>query len=679
MDTIKKETMRSLIDTIKAADKAYFEDDCPTMTDHAYDALYNQLLALEAETGTVYSDSPTQHVSGNPVSGLPVVAHTKPMLSCAKVKDYNSLQKFVDNRLVMISWKEDGLTIVLRYDKGDLFQIITRGNGYEGEDVTHNAAAFRNVPMKIPYDGYVEIRGECLIPWDEFESINQECGGIYDHPRNLAAGTVRTYDPQKAKKRPLYFKAFELISPQVNHKKDQLQTLFDWGFDVVEHFLYFPGVISSSVIRKNIFSSKYAREMSLYDEQGKPLILLEDVPVKAAVEKFNPEHYPYPVDGLVLEYEDTLYGSSLGSTGHHRKCQMAFKWQDKTVKTHLVNVLRRVTRTGMISLRAQFEPVTIEHSTVEKATLHNLDIFESLQLGIGDELEVYKANKIIPAIAENNTRSNTYKLPMTCPVCKRKLVEKRIVNTRMLFCENPACRKVSQLEHFCSKKAANINGLSEAVLTQFLLNGIIDSPVDLYTKLKDRKEEILKLPRMGEQKYQAIINAVEKSREMEMTNFLVCLDIPMLGTSIGKVLERTFNQDLQFFAQAIAEHYDFRELSGIGDTLNDNIYAWFEDVQNITFFNNLRRAVTIKTSQAASAAGGVLAGKTIVITGTLLNYTRSEAHQLIRKNGGTPADSVTKATDFLVIAHAPGATKVNRAKQLGTPTMTEKEFLDMIS
>lgn len=666
--------MRQLIDKIKAADKAYFEDDCPIMQDKAYDKLYSDLLRMEKNTGIVFSDSPTQHVGGKPVSSLPVVIHSRPMLSCKKTKSISEIDQFAGSRTVMVSWKEDGLTIVLRYKEGILFQIITRGDGTKGEEVTHNAAAFRNVPLCIPTQEYVEIRGEGVIPWDEFETINQQCGGIYDHPRNLAAGTVRKFDPKEAAKRHLYFKAFELVEPSIQFKTEQLEKLTEWGFDVVEHTQFTGGIFNGYYFAIDPAKSPFL----IHDANDKAIARVADTTIEKAFNLFDPGKYRFPVDGLVVEYVDTFYGASLGSTGHHRRCQIAFKWQDDTVKTHLTGVLRRVTRTGMISLRAQFQPVEIEHSTVEKATLHNLDIFESLQLGLGDELEVYKANKIIPAIAENNTRSGTYKLPLTCPVCGGKLVEKQIVNTRMLFCENPACRKVSQLEHFCSKKAANIKGVSESILTQFLVNGIIQSPVDLYTKLKDRKEDVLKLPRMGEQKYQSIVDAVEASREMSFANFLVCLDIPMLGSTASSLLEKKFKGDIKNFIYALETHFDFRSLSGIGDTLNDNIYEWFDDLQNVEFFNALRSIVNFK-KPAGSNGPGVFAGMTIVITGTLRGYTRSEAEQLIIRNGGTPGSSVTKKTDYLVIADsAPGATKMNKARQLGTPTLTESQFLAML-
>lgn len=676
MDINIKSKMRQLIEDIKAADKAYFEDDCPICTDRVYDSMYNNLLKLEASTGIIYSDSPTQRVGGQAVSGLAKVIHSTPMLSCDKTKSAAEMDKFAGDNLVTVSWKEDGLTIVLRYDKGQLFQIITRGDGFEGEDVTHNAAAFRNIPLQIPTQEYVEIRGEGVIPWDEFNSFNQQCGDLYDHPRNLAAGTVRKFDPKEAAKRHLYFKAFELVAPKIRSKKKQFEQMVDWGFDVVEYTTY----KYSNTHPQGAYYGYGLQDdpLLIRDTNNDPILLVESNSIKDALNLFDPNKYPFPVDGLVAEFDDTDYGRTLGSTKHHRRCQMAYKWADEAVKTHLTGILRRVTRTGMISLRAQFEPVRIEYSTVEKATLHNLDIFESLELGIGDEIEVYKANKIIPAIAENNTRSGTYKLPKTCPACGGKLVEKQIVNTRMLFCENPACRKVSQLQHFCSKKAANIKGVSESTLTQFLVNGIIDGPVDLYTKLKDRKEDILKLPKMGEQKYQAIVDAVEASRDMTMANFLVCLDIPMLGSSAGELLEKRFHGKIEELIQALDNHYDFRLLSGVGDVLNDNIYEWLDDIQNINFFNALRRSVRIRVP-AGNGGSGVLAGKVIVVTGTLRNYTRSEAHQLIVKNGGIPADSVTKKTDYLVIAdNAPGATKMNKAKKLGTPTLTEAQFLAML-
>lgn len=679
MNLKTRNEMRDLIEKIKTADKAYFEDDSPIMTDKAYDALYKRLLDLEAKEQVVFSNSPTQTVGGNVLPSLRSVQHGTPMLSCKKTKVITELNEFAKRNPVMISWKEDGLTLVLRYRSGELAQIITRGDGMTGEDVTHNAAAFLNIPKHIPYKKDVELRGEGLISWEEFETINKQAGGIYDHPRNLAAGTVRKLDPKEAAKRHLFFKAFELITPVVDTKEQQFEFMEDMGFDVVEHITFrraLPGELSTAC---KLIPTVNGKTASFYTSDGKPVMGVIGSEIGSALELFDPDIYPYPVDGLVLEYLDWHFGLSLGVTRHHRNSQLAYKWADNVVTTHLTGILRRVTRTGMISLRAQFEPVRIEHSTVEKATLHNLDIFDSLKLGIGDEIEVYKANKIIPAIAENKTRSGTYKLPKTCPVCKGKLVEKQIVNTRMMFCENPACRKVSQFEHFCSKKAANIKGVSESILSQLLINEIVKTPVDLFTELEGKKDEIMKLPRMGEQKYQSMISAVEASREMPLDRFLVCLDIPMLGTTASELIAKHFHGKIEELTQAIEDRFNFTSLSGIGIVLNDNIYNWFNDFDNIAFFNNLRRAIHL-TVPTATTGSGALAGKVVVITGTLRNYSRADAEALVLKHGGIFATAVTKKTDYLVIADsAPGATKLNKAAQLGTPTLTESQFLAMIS
>lgn len=676
--TNTKETMRKLISEIKAADIAYFENDNPIISDREYDEKVIDLKQLETQFSFAFSDSPTQHVSGQPVKGLTVVEHTVPMLSCNKTKSVDELDKFCRQGVkeqIMLSWKEDGLTIVLRYRNGHLAQAITRGNGDEGEDVTHNIAAFKNVPLQIPTSENVEVRGECVMSWDDFQEINQASGNLYDHPRNLAAGTIRKLNPTEAAKRPLYFKAFSMIEPKIRNKEQQFTQLIAWGFDVVEHMILEP--IEDRSYRMQVQPViAYAVKMPFKNYiKG---AFTSDHSLQFFVDAFDPQKYPFPVDGIVAEFTDTMFGDSLGATGHHKKCQMALKWADETARTHLRNVSFHVTRTGILSMVAEFDPVSLENSTVSKATLHNLRIFKTLKLGVGDELEVYKANKIIPAIATNHTQSNTFPIPMFCPNCGEPLVQKMIVNTESLICENPDCRKLSQLEYFCSKKAANIKGVSKAVLKILFDNKIIDLPTDLYTNLIPNRDTILAFPRIGEQRFDSLVQAVENSREMSFATFLVCLDIPAIGNTAAEAIAKKF-PDIDSFAKALDDHFSFAEINGLGESSNRFIYEWFDDFQNVLFFNRLRFQVRFHQPENKNETQtGSLAGKNVVITGTLAGYTRADGYALIVQAGGIPGNSVTKNTDILVVATNPGQTKLDKAKKYGTQMMSEDEFFKII-
>lgn len=654
--------MKTLVELLNKADQAYYNDNDPIMSDRDYDRRYEELQDMERESGIIMANSPTQRVSGTPVSSLADVTHTRPMLSCDKTKSIEKMNQFIGDKTVTISWKEDGLTLVLRYKDGKFVQAVTRGDGLVGSDVTHNIHAFRNVPLVIPEKGEVEIRGEAVIPWAEFNSYNQSVGGVYEHPRGLASGSVQKLDPAQAAERPLYFKAFELVLPEQATKTEQFWFMEENGFDVVEYLLA-EGAVATFFPAKNPIQQTYCKG-PVFEEE---------------VKEFDPTKYPYPVDGLVVEYDNIAYGKILGATGHHRKCQLAFKWKDDSVKTTLEGILMQVTRTGMISFRAQFKPVRIENSTVEKATLHNLDIMESLKLGIGDEIEVFKANKIIPQVACNNTESGTFKIPTKCPVCGGPLVERKIVNTRKLFCENPNCRRIRQLEHFCSKKAANIDGVSASTLSQLSSAGIVSSPVDLYENLEPNHSNIIALPKFGERKYVNLLKAVEDAKRMTLSRFLVCLDIPGLGSTASGIVAEEARGNMNEFIEMIDNSYDFTKLDGIGEILNNSIHEWFRVIENCDLFNRLRSIITIIAPPLPRPARGTsLSGLNIVITGKINGYTRAEADDLITQNGGYAASSVTKSTDFLVVAEKPGATKLTKARQFGIPMITVHEFFDKI-
>lgn len=645
--------MKELIDKLKVADVAYYRDDNPIMTDREYDLLTDELQKLEAETGQILSGSPTQKVSGEILEELTPVRHTKPMLSAKKTKSVEDLISFAAHRPVLVSWKLDGLTIVLRYEDGEFKQAITRGReGVVGEDVTHTVRTYLNVPLTIPIFDPVEVRGEGVISWQHFELINSGLEEPYSHPRGLAAGSTRKLDANESRKRFLEFFAFDLISDYLerNSKLTQLQMLQNAGFSVVP-FTYVDGNGDDELLRKTIAS-------------------------------YDPKQFQYPVDGLIVEYDDRAYGASLGATGHHENRMIALKWADELAKTRFLGVELATTRTGMVSLTGLFEPVTIDGTVVSRAYLHNLDIFDEFQFGIGDEIEVYKANMIIPQIATNNTMSNTYGLPMVCPCCGEKL-EVKITSggTRQLFCENPHCaaKLVQKFVHFCEKTRMNIEGLSETTLTKFIGHGWFRNFGDLY-ELEKHRDEIIKTEGFGMKSYERLQASIEKSRHCTLAKFIAGLGIPMVGRHAGRDLDRYFDGSWDAFEQAIQDGFDFTQLPDFGKTMHDNIYTWYADAEEVKLWKPLLNHIEFvkETSTMTTNTNNPFAGKTIVATGKLVNYTRDGIQMKLLSLGATPTSSVTKKTDYVIVGEKAGS-KLTKAQQLGIKTLTEEEFEQMLA
>jgi len=645
--------MKELIDKLKVADVAYYRDDNPIMTDREYDLLTDELQKLEAETGQILSGSPTQKVSGEILEELTPVRHTKPMLSAKKTKSVEDLISFAAHRPVLVSWKLDGLTIVLRYEDGEFKQAITRGReGVVGEDVTHTVRTYLNVPLTIPIFDPVEVRGEGVISWQHFELINSGLEEPYSHPRGLAAGSTRKLDANESGKRFLEFFAFDLISDYLesNSKLSQLQMLQNAGFSVVP-FTYVDGNGNTELLRKTIAS-------------------------------FDPKQFQYPVDGLIVEYDDRMYGASLGTTGHHENRMIALKWADELVKTRFLGVELATTRTGMVSLTGLFEPVTIDGTVVSRAYLHNLDIFDEFQFGVGDEIEVYKANMIIPQIAANNTMGNTFELPMVCPCCGEKL-EVKITSggTRQLFCENPHCaaKLVQKFVHFCEKTRMNIEGLSETTLTKFIGHGWIRNFGDLY-ELEKYRDEIIQADGFGVKSYERLEANIEKSRHCTLAKFIAGLGIPMVGRHAGRDLDRYFDGSWDAFERAIQSGFDFTQLPDFGKIMNDNIYTWYADAEDAKLWRPLLNHIEFvkETSVMTINTNNPFAGKTIVATGKLVNYTRDGIQMKLLSLGATPASSVTKKTDYVIVGEKAGS-KLTKAQQLGIKALTEEEFEQMIN
>lgn len=643
--------MKELIAQLKEADTAYYRDDRPIMSDRDYDALTDKLKSLEQYTGLTLSGSPTQIVSGEILEELTPVRHTRPMLSADKTKSVDDLVKFAGTRDVVLSWKLDGLTLVLRYDNGELQQAITRGReGIIGEDVTHTVRTFLNVPLTVPVRESFEVRGEGVISWANFEKINMSLEEPYSHPRNLAAGSVRKLDASESGKRFLEFFAFDLVTDlKIPTKCLQMDFMEANGFSVVPHA---------------------------------KLLDTDDSYIRETVELMDPKHFDYPVDGLIMEYDDVSYGKSLGATGHHENRLIALKWQDELFETKFLGVDLATTRTGMVSITGLFEPVEIDGTAVSRAYLHNLDIFDEFQFGIGDTIQVYKANMIIPQIAKNDTQSNTFSLPMTCPCCCGPLaVRTTSGGTRQLFCENPHCtaRLVQKFDHFCEKTRMDIEGLSATTLEKFIGHGWIRNFGDLYD-LEQHREEIVSTEGFGEKSFERLQASVEKSRNCTLAKFIAGLGIPMVGRHAGRDLDAYFHGSWEEFETAILGGFDFTQLPDFGETMHKNIYQWYQDAEEAKLWRPLLNKINfIKESSTMNTNYNTpFYGKTVVATGKLENYTRDGIQAKLLELGAKPASSVTKKTDYLIVGEKAGS-KLTKAQQIGIRTLTEEEFEEMLA
>lgn len=647
------ERMKELIGILSAADAAYYRDDNPVMTDREYDILMDELKGLERDTGLVLSGSPTQTVSGEILEELTPVRHTKPMLSADKTKSVEDLIKFASGHKVLLSWKMDGLTLVLRYENGELVQAITRGReGIIGEDVTHTVRTFLNVPLSIPTKESFEVRGEGVISWKNFEKINSGLEEPYTHPRNLASGSVRKLDAGEAKKRLLEFWAFELVSDYLEpvSKIRQQQFLKDNGFCVVPHCL-----------------------IDAADHEEK---------IRSMIEQMDPNAFAYPVDGLIMEYEDIAYGKSLGATRHHENRLIALKWADELYETKFRGLELATTRTGMVSITGLFDPVNINGTMVSRAYLHNLDICRSFQFGIGDTIKIYKANMIIPQIAENVTMSGTYNLQMSCPCCGGSLEERTTSGgMHQLFCGNPHCaaRLIQKFDHFCEKTRMDIEGLSAATLEKFIGHGWIQNFGDLY-ELEKHHDEIVQTEGFGEKSYERLQASIEKSRRCTLAKFIAGLGIPMVGRHAGRDLDSYFNGSWEAFENAVIDEFDFTQLPDFGETMHNNIHQWYRDAEEEKLWRPLLNKIEFvkENTNMSNNYSTPFFKKTVVATGKLQNYTRDGIQNKLLELGAVPASSVTKKTDYLIVGEKAGS-KLTKAQNLGIPTLTEEEFEEMLA
>ena len=641
--------MKELIQKINEADEAYFKKDTPIMTDREYDALVLELKMLERITGIHFSNSPIGKVPSDEKVELKTVRHSQPMLSCNKTKDIADVIKFVADKEVVLSWKMDGLTLVLRYENGKFIQAVTRGSGgIIGEDVTHTVKNLRNIPLAVPCKENFEVRGEGVLSWEDQQILSKLGKTEATHPRSIAAGAVRTAIADIGKLAHIDFFAFELIKEDApNTKIEQLDFLNNNNFDVVEHRL-----------------------------------LGNDDDIKESMEAWTPEGFAYPVDGIVCEYNDIAYGKSLGATAHHEKRMLALKWKDEVKETRFRGVELNTTRTGVVSIVGVFDEVTIDGSRIHRANLHNVTNFEKYKFGVGDVITVYKANMIIPQIAENKMMSGTYELPKYCPCCAERLTV-RINQSGMkeLYCPNEKCiaRHSQKIARFCDKSAMNIEGLSATVVERMMARGWLKSYKDIY-HLDLYRDEIVSSAGFGVDSYNAIWDAVEKSRKCHMYQFLVGIGIKHLGPEAAKILHQYYYGSMEDFLWAIRDNFHFSHIAGISESLERNIYEWFEDERNVRTMRAVMSELTfVGKSRELEGKSNPFADTTVVVTGTFNNFSREGIHDLLVFLGARTSTKVTEETDYLIYGAVPGSKKIGLAIQYGVNMISEDGFAEMLA
>ena len=646
----KKKRIKELVEILNKAAKSYYVDAVEIMPNIEYDKLYDELLELEKETNVVLSNSPTQNVGYEIAGELPKKAHESPMLSLDKTKSVEDLREWLGDNKALLSWKMDGLTIVLTYRDGELAEAVTRGNGTIGEVITNNAKNFQNIPLKIEFKGELILRGEAIIKYSDFKRINdaiEDATAKYKNPRNLCSGSVRQLNPAITKSRMVYCNIFNVVKADGVDFENSKAKQFEWakneGFDVVEY--------------------KFTDSKSIADD--------------IAEFESKIESNDIPSDGLVLLLDDIALGERLGSTSKFPRNAMAFKWSDERQVTKLKYIEWSPSRTGLINPVAVFEPVELEGTTVSRASLHNVSIFEDLMLGVGDEISVYKANMIIPQVYENLTKSNTEKVPDTCPACGSHASIKQDNESKVLLCTNPDCqiKHIKQYALMASRDALNIDGLSESTLEKFLSKGFIKNDSDIF-KLDRYKDEIVNMEGFGKRSYEKLMAALEEAKHTNVARFLYSLGINGIGSANAKMIAKYFDNDIDKIITAGKD--ELLEIEGIGEVLANSIVEFFKDSKNIENVKSLREILIFEAEE--SAGSDSFAGKVFVITGSLEHFTnRNELKELIEKNGGKVSGSVSSKTNFLINNDtASNSSKNNKAKELGVEIISEEDFLKLL-
>lgn len=643
--------MKELVSVLTDAGKAYYQESREIMSNFEYDKLYDELLALEKKTGVVLSKSPTQNVGFQVLSELPKETHESPMLSLDKTKSTDGLIEWLGEQKGILSWKMDGLTVVLTYNHGTLTKAVTRGNGEIGEVITSNARVFSNVPLNISHQGELVLRGEAVIKYSDFARINEEIEDVdarYKNPRNLCSGSVRQLNNQITAERNVNFIAFSLVTAEGVDFENSREKQFEWlkkqGFDVVDYKVVTKDTLPEAV-------QEFAEAVADYD---------------------------VPSDGLVLLFDDISYGESLGRTSKFPRNSIAFKWADEIRETRLREIEWSPSRTGLINPVAIFEPVELEGTTVSRASVHNLSIMEALALGEGDEITVYKANMIIPQIADNLTRSGTVHIPESCPVCGGETEIRKVNDVKSLYCTNPGCqaKRVKGFALFVSRDALNIDGLSEATLEKFIGAGFIREFADIF-HLQDHEEAITEMEGFGKKSYDNLIQAIEIASHTTLPRVIYSLGIAGIGLANAKMLCREFKYDFEKMRHA--EEEELTLVDGIGTVLAGAWISYFKDEENNRAVDRLLKELTIE-QEAELEEGGIFDGLVFVITGSVNHYeNRKELQEVIEAHGGKATGSVTKKTNYLINNEkASNSSKNKKAKELGVPIISEEEFIKML-
>lgn len=641
--------MKELVKKLNLAAKAYYQEDREIMDNREYDALYDRLEKMEKETGIVLADSPTVNVGYEAVDVLPKETHETPMLSLDKTKDRETLREFIGTQKTLLSWKMDGLTIVLTYENGQLSKAVTRGNGIVGEVITNNAKVFRNIPLKIAFQGRLILRGEAIITYSDFERINlsiEAADAKYKNPRNLCSGSVRQLNNQITAERNVRFYAFSLVSAQDvdmhNSREYQMEWLKNQGFEVVEYRIVTRDTLDGAM-------DYFAEAVADND---------------------------FPSDGLVALYDDIAYGEALGSTAKFPRNAFAFKWADEIRETTLKDIQWSPSRTGLINPVAIFEPVELEGTTVSRASVHNISIVKELALGIGDTIQVYKANMIIPQIAENLTRSGSLVIPGTCPACGQEARILKENDVEALHCMNPDCpaKKIKAFTLFVSRDAMNIDGLSEATLEKFIARGFIHNFGDIF-EIGRFREEIVTMEGFGEKSFDNLMDSLEKAKDTTLAKVIYSLGIANIGLANAKVICRHFDNNLDAIRHAELE--EVSAIDGIGPVIAGNLVSYFKKEENNQKLDHLMKHLRIRKEETNSQQS--FAGMNFVITGSLEHFSnRSAAKNLIESLGGKVTGSVTGKTSYLINNDkTSNSSKNKKAKELGIPILSEEDFLKL--
>ena len=659
--------IKQLVELLNKANKAYYEKSNPIMTDREYDQLYNELVSLEKETGVILSGSPTQYAGYNIESKWDKITHEFPALSLNKTKDRNELVNWLGDKEGVLSWKEDGLTMIMSYDNGSLSTLASRGNGIVGENLTKNARYIHGIPLEIPYKGHLVVRGEALISYKTFEEINNLIENEEDRfktPRNLASGTIRNLDSKIVANRNIEVKAFELVYADNMPKTytEALNWLYDLGFDVVEY---------KEVTKDSLLEIIEWFESKIKDNE-------------------------YSSDGLVLVYNDIAYGKSLGTTSKFPLSGIAFKWNDDTYETTVTGIEWYASRNSLNPVLV-FNTVNIDGSDINKASIHNVNIMKSLELGIGDTVEIYLANKIIPQVADNQTRSNTFEIPDKCSVCgsPTEIITSEDGITQILVCTSESCpgKLLGKLKLFCSKEGMDIEGLSEATLQTFIDKGWLKDISDIY-KLHLHETQMQHMKGFGKRSVTKLLNAIDESRTVTMANFIRALGIPLIGKTQSKALSDLCSGNIEKFEDMVYCETDFsNKLDGFGEKRSNSILNWFGDETNFEIYNKLKKELTfIATDGFMNKPEGEdnmsennnnykdLSGQMFVITGSLNHFAnRDELKSLLESLGAKVSGSVSKKTTALICNDSDsGSTKSRKAAELGIPVWTEDELLNNI-